>query len=103
MRENHATEQTSLGILCDQVIEAGWLGLVVVVPLFLNVYSYRSFEPDKIALLRSIALAMTAAWMIKMLEARTWKPKANSSILMQSLPSLRVPEDVKHPQTLFLS
>lgn len=73
MRENHSIEQMSLGVLCDKVIEAGWMVLAVVVPLFFNVYSHRSFEPDKIALMRSIVLLMGLAWVIKMLEAGSWK------------------------------
>ena len=41
---------------------------ITVVPLFFNVYSSRVFEPDKLTLLRSIALVMIAAWLIKTLE-----------------------------------
>jgi tetratricopeptide (TPR) repeat protein len=54
-----------LSVFCDKVIEAGWLTAVIVVPLFFNIYSSRVFEPDKLALLRSIALIMAAAWVIK--------------------------------------
>ncbi|MFQ5813317.1 MAG: tetratricopeptide repeat protein [Anaerolineae bacterium] len=54
------------------------MALVVVVPLFFNVYSYRSFEPDKIALMRPLALVMGLAWVIKMLEARSWKLELRS-------------------------
>ncbi|MBC8511406.1 MAG: hypothetical protein H8D32_00300, partial [Dehalococcoidia bacterium] len=61
--------RTKLGVFCDKVIEAGWLAAVIVVPLFFNVYSDRVFEPDKLTLLRSIALVMAVAWVIKMLEA----------------------------------
>jgi tetratricopeptide (TPR) repeat protein len=60
--------RTKLSILCDGIIEAGWLAAVVVVPLFFNVYSSRVFEPDKISLLRSIALLMIAAWLVKVME-----------------------------------
>jgi tetratricopeptide (TPR) repeat protein len=60
---------TKLGLFCDKVLEAGWLMAVVLVPLFFNVYSSRVFEPDKLTLLRSIALLMVAAWLIKILEA----------------------------------
>ena len=78
MRENYITEQVSLSVLCDKVIEAGWMALVVVVPLFFNVYSHRSFEPDKIALMRSVALVMGLAWLIKMLEVGSWKLEVGS-------------------------
>ena len=70
--------ETKLGIFCDKVIEAGWLAAVIVVPLFFNVYSDRVFEPDKLTLLRSIALVMAVAWVIKVLEAGSWKLEAGS-------------------------
>ncbi|MDW8072225.1 MAG: hypothetical protein RMK79_12250, partial [Anaerolineae bacterium] len=59
---------TRLGILCDRVIEAGWLAAVVLVPLWFNIYSARTFEPDKITLMRSIAIVMALAWLIKVAE-----------------------------------
>jgi tetratricopeptide (TPR) repeat protein len=59
-----------LSAFCDKVIEACWLAALVVVPLFFDVYSSRVFEPDKITLLRSLALVMVGAWMIKWLEER---------------------------------
>ncbi len=88
MRENQVAEQTSLSVLCDKVIEASWMALVVVAPLFFNVYSHRSFEPDKIALMRSIALVMALAWVIKELEARNWKLKANAQYPISNIQSL---------------
>ncbi|MBN1583659.1 MAG: O-antigen ligase family protein [Anaerolineae bacterium] len=60
--------QTKLSVLCDKLIEAGWLAALVIVPLFFNVYSSRVFEPDKITTLRSIAVMMSVAWLIKMIE-----------------------------------
>ena len=62
---------TKLGAFCDQVIEAGWLLTVVLAPLFFNVYSSRVFEPDKLSLVRSIALVMSAAWLIRTLDTST--------------------------------
>ncbi|MBS1251280.1 MAG: Photosystem I assembly protein Ycf3 [Anaerolineales bacterium] len=60
---------TKLSVFCDHVIEAGWLAAVIATPLFFNVYSSRVFEPDKLTLLRSIALFMALAWVIKALDA----------------------------------
>ena len=60
--------QTRLAVFCDKVIEAGWLVAAMAVPLFFNIYSSRVFEPDKLTLLRSIALVMCLAWAIKALE-----------------------------------
>ncbi|MGC8839051.1 MAG: tetratricopeptide repeat protein [Anaerolineae bacterium] len=54
-----------LSAWCDHVIEGGWLLALIVVPLFFNVHSSRVFEPDKLALLRSIALLMAVAWVVK--------------------------------------
>ncbi len=62
--------ETKLSVFCDRVIEAGWLAAVIVVPLFFNIYSSRVFEPDKLSLLRSIALVMIAAWVVRSIEGR---------------------------------
>lgn len=42
---------------------------VVIAPLFFNIYTSRVFEPDKLTLVRSIALIMAAAWLVKLAEA----------------------------------
>ena len=60
--------RTRLSIICDKLIEAGWLAAIVVVPLFFNIHTNRVFEPDKLSLLRSIALVMAAAWLIRAIE-----------------------------------
>jgi tetratricopeptide (TPR) repeat protein len=61
-------EQTKLSVFCDKVMEAGWLLAAVMAPLFFDVYSSRVFEPDKITLVRSLAVMMCAAWLIKLLD-----------------------------------
>lgn len=58
---------TKLSRYFEGVMEACWLAAVILVPVFFNVYSSRIFEPDKIALLRSLALVTLAAWVIKLL------------------------------------
>ncbi len=50
---------------CEAFIEAGWLAALILVPLFFNIYSSRVFEPDKISLLRALALLMLGAWIVK--------------------------------------
>jgi tetratricopeptide (TPR) repeat protein len=60
--------QTRLSRICDAIIEAGWLAALIVTPLFFNTFSNRVFEPDKLHLLRSIALAMAVAWGIQLLD-----------------------------------
>lgn len=56
-----------LSRLADGVMEASWLLALVVTPLFFNIYSSRVFEPDKITLLRSLALVALVAWLIKLI------------------------------------
>ena len=59
--------KTKLDAWLNGAIEAGWLAALIIAPLFFNVFSSRVFEPDKISLLRSIALIMLLAWLIKVL------------------------------------
>ncbi len=74
------TYSSRLSALCDRIIEAGWLAAVVLVPLFFNIYSSRVFEPDKLTLLRSIALVMIAAWIVRTIEERTASARSGNSI-----------------------
>jgi tetratricopeptide (TPR) repeat protein len=60
--------QTKLSIFCEKLIEAGWLAALILVPVFFNIYSARTFEPDKLTLMRSIVLVMALAWLIKLAE-----------------------------------
>jgi len=59
---------TRLSALLDGILEAGWLAAIIVTPLFFNIYSSRVFEPDKLTTLRSIALVMSAAWLVRRVE-----------------------------------
>jgi tetratricopeptide (TPR) repeat protein/O-antigen ligase len=68
-------EASRLEGVCEGLIEAGWLGALAVVPLYFNVYSGRSFEPDKVAVLHAIVALMVAAWLAKLLGGgRAWRP-----------------------------
>src|SRR6476660_1864853 len=49
-------------------MEAGWLIAAITVPLFFDIYSSRVFEPDKITLVRSLALVVALAWLAKFIE-----------------------------------
>jgi tetratricopeptide (TPR) repeat protein len=68
------TYASRLSAFCDRVIEASWLAALILAPLFFNVYSSRVFEPDKITIVRSLALVMVGAWIIKWLEERGRNP-----------------------------
>lgn len=59
---------TKLSRYAEGVMEAAWLAALVVPPVFFNIYSSRIFEPDKIALLRSLALLILLAWIVKLLD-----------------------------------
>jgi hypothetical protein len=48
--------------ISEGIIETGWLLALGLVPLFFNICSSRSYEPDKVALLRSLAVVMVGAW-----------------------------------------
>ncbi len=65
--------RTKLSVFCDRILEAGWLLALIVAPLFFNVYSSRVFEPDKLSIVRSIALIMIVAWLVKVLDGSTWQ------------------------------
>jgi cyclophilin family peptidyl-prolyl cis-trans isomerase/tetratricopeptide (TPR) repeat protein len=69
--------RTKLSLFCDKLIEAGWLAALVVVPLFFNIHSNRVFEPDKLSLLRSIALLMATAWLVRQVE--DWRARQNGT------------------------
>ena len=56
-----------LSRFADGIMEACWLLALIVTPLFFNIYSSRVFEPDKISVLRSLALVTLAAWLIKLI------------------------------------
>ena len=80
---------TKLSRYCEHVIEAGWLAAVIVVPLFFNVYSSRVFEPDKLSLLRSIALIMALAWIVKFLDTGLPNLQSPASNLQSPISSIR--------------
>ncbi len=60
--------RTRIEQLSEKAIESGWLLALVLVPLYFNVYTHRVFEPDKLALLRTIVVLMCASAIIAWLE-----------------------------------
>ena len=59
---------TSVSRWCERTIEASWLLALTIIPLYFNLYSARHFEPDKIAMLRSLALLAATALLIRMVD-----------------------------------
>ncbi len=78
---------TKLSRFCQGVMEAAWLAAVCLIPIFFNVYSSRIFEPDKITLLRSLALLTLAAWVVKLFDEGgiKWKSQTNDQSLLKYL------------------
>ncbi len=58
----------------EGVLEACWLLALILAPLFFDTYSARVFEPDKIALVRSLALVTLAAWVARLAAGATPRP-----------------------------
>ena len=65
--------ESRLSRWCDGLLEAGWLVAILAIPIFFNIHSERVFEPDKLALLRSIALIMAAVWLVGLIDRRGWR------------------------------
>lgn len=58
---------------CEGLIEAGILVAVIAAPLFFNIHSERVFEPDKLTLVRSIAVLMAVAWLTAFIDRQGWR------------------------------
>ncbi len=73
--------ESRLAKLARGVMEAGWLLALIVAPLYFNVQSDRVFEPDKIELVRWLAVITGTAWLVWAAEGvqrlrgveRTWQ------------------------------
>ncbi len=70
--------RTKISVFCEQIIEVGWLFALIITPLFFNIFSSRVFEPDKLALLRTIASVLAVAWVVKTVETFRGLPQANA-------------------------
>jgi tetratricopeptide (TPR) repeat protein len=83
--------QTKLNHYCNSLMEAAWLAAVIIAPVFFNVYSSRIFEPDKITLLRTLALLILAAWVVRLLEQggfhwKNWQKDDNGLKTLLKIP-----------------
>ncbi|HXJ80396.1 MAG TPA: hypothetical protein VMS64_17165 [Candidatus Methylomirabilis sp.] len=66
---------STLARFAGGLVEATWLTAVACVPLLANRHSIRSFEPDKLALLRTLALIALGAWLLKVLGESGTRPE----------------------------
>jgi len=64
--------QSRISVWCDSLLELCWLSALILTPLFFNVHSDRVFEPDKLTLLRSLALLTGALLIVKFIDGRGW-------------------------------
>lgn len=69
---------TRLSLWCERLIEAGWLVTLLLVPLFFQSTTERVFEPDKMLLVRSIALLMAVAWAVRTLDRWLGTPRGKA-------------------------
>ncbi|MCA9928921.1 MAG: hypothetical protein KC419_10605, partial [Anaerolineales bacterium] len=67
--------ESKLSRWCNGLIEAGGVAAVIVTPLFFNIHSDRVFEPDKLTLLRSIAVIVALAWLVKFINEKGWQQR----------------------------
>ena len=63
--------KSKLTLWCEGVLEACWLLAIVLIPIYFNIHSDRVFEPDKLTLLRSLAVFMALLWLVVFLEPFT--------------------------------
>ncbi len=59
---------SKLSAIAARLAESSWLAAIVVVPIFFNIHSFRTFEEDKIPLLRSLAVVICVALVVRTLE-----------------------------------
>ncbi|MBI5302719.1 MAG: O-antigen ligase family protein [Chloroflexi bacterium] len=91
MKINEKIESPSrLSILCERLIEAGWLIAVILAPLYLNVNTYRIFDADKMVFIQLCVSGMALAWVIKWLEqrrlgARPWRERFAAPLVLPTL------------------
>ena len=76
---------TRLNRYAEGVMEAAWLAAIVMAPLFFNKYSSRIFEPDKATLLRTLALIMLLAWVVKLVDQTSAGRKGTERFSLKTL------------------
>ncbi len=76
---------TRVSLWCSRLIEAGWLAVLLVTPLFFQTSTVRVFEPDKMMIVRSIALVMAAAWIVRVIDSRLRPPAGEPGRMPRAL------------------
>jgi tetratricopeptide (TPR) repeat protein len=71
---------------CEALMESAWLGAAVVIPLYFNVSSSQTFEPDKVSVLIFFAILSGTACLLKRLTAeKPEKPMDRFDVPFRSL------------------
>jgi tetratricopeptide (TPR) repeat protein len=73
------------------LIEAAWLVAAASIPLFFNLYSSNIFEPDKTALLRTLAWLSLAAWLVKLIDQGAFLRERNMPGRLDARSIIRIP------------
>ncbi|MEM7537214.1 MAG: hypothetical protein AAF639_33890 [Chloroflexota bacterium] len=60
------SKESKLIVICESIIEAGWLAAIVATPLLFTIYTNRNFEDIKTSILATIAIVMLLAWVVKL-------------------------------------
>ncbi|MFN8484067.1 MAG: O-antigen ligase family protein [Anaerolineae bacterium] len=76
---------TRVSLWCSRFIEAGWVAVLLVTPLFFQTATVRVFEPDKMMLVRTIALVMGAAWIVRVIDSRLRPPAGEPGRMPRAL------------------
>ncbi|MFN8472922.1 MAG: tetratricopeptide repeat protein [Anaerolineae bacterium] len=76
---------TRVSLWCSRLIEAGWLAVLLVTPLFFQTSTVRVFEPDKMMIVRTIALVMAAAWIVRVIDSRLRPPAGEPGRMPRAL------------------
>ncbi|MFN8496281.1 MAG: O-antigen ligase family protein [Anaerolineae bacterium] len=76
---------TRVSLWCSRFIEAGWLAVLLATPLFFQTATVRVFEPDKMMLVRTIALVMGAAWIVRVIDSRLRPPAGEPGRMPRAL------------------
>ncbi|MBI5034471.1 MAG: O-antigen ligase family protein [Chloroflexi bacterium] len=74
-----------LTIICERIIETGWLLTVILAPVFFNANTYRIFDADKIALVQMCVSLTGLAWIVKWIELRSFQVPWSRRILTSPL------------------
>ncbi len=82
--EDRAAHRTDTSSPNESWLEAGWLLIAILIPLWVNLWAQQPFEPAKAALLRLLAPCLAGAWLIRA-AVRPGRPAAVLSPLWASL------------------